>query len=385
MAHWDREWAIAGVGLALAATGWWVGSSLLAIGGLLASATIAALWVWQRQALSSVTYDRRLGRTHALFGEEVALEIEVVNDKLLPLTWLHVGDQVPAGLEIRGASVRIAANGRRYEMHHLLPLLPYERVRRKMTVVCTNRGEHVFGPGVIESGDPVGLHRNERRIAGVERLLVYPKIFRLEMPPFVARLALGDRRGDPRLSGDPSRVAGVREYRQGDPLRHVDWRATARSTLLLVKEYEPTAALQMAVFADIRIPPGSGGPEGKEAVEFVVSVTASIVADLVRRKIPTALYSSGAVSGHPIAHRARTRSRIPAGDARIAGSGIAIWENLQRCRAIAGDRQPAPRHEPPCHIPRLRRRPERMPGRGPPAFARGSAVDRHRPWRADAS
>ena len=227
--RWRYEWTVAAAGLGVAAVGWWQHSSLLAVGGLLVAATVAILWVWQKEALSSVSYERTLDRHRALFGEEVSLEIEVVNDKLLPLTWLHVEDQIPTGLEIRGAAVRIAANGRRYEMHHLFPMLPYQRVRRTMKVVCTNRGEHTFGPGRVESGDPLCLHRQDMRLRDVDRLLVYPKMFRVDAPATIGRLPLGDRRGDPRLAGDPSRVAGVREYQQGDPLRHVDWRATART------------------------------------------------------------------------------------------------------------------------------------------------------------
>jgi uncharacterized protein (DUF58 family) len=310
---WEREWTVAAAGVALALAGWLARSSLLAIGGLLVAATVIGLWIWQQQSLASVTYDRRLGRNRALFGEEIPLEIEVVNDKLLPLTWLHVEDQVPGGLQVKGATLRLAANGRRHEMHHLLPMLPYQRVRRTMTVVCTNRGEHTFGPGHIESGDPFCLRRRDRRIPRVDRILVYPKIFRVDALEVIGRLSLGDRRGDPRLAGDPSRVAGVREYRPGDPLRHVDWRATARGGSLLVREYEPTAALQLALFSDIRIVGDTGALSARDAVEFTLAVTASLVADLVERKVPTGLYSSATVAGRPVVHHAgRGAESLPA-------------------------------------------------------------------------
>jgi uncharacterized protein (DUF58 family) len=300
--RWEPEWTAVVVGVALAAIGSWVHSTLLAIGGLLIASTMAALWLWQRESLTSVSYERRLDRRRALFGEEVRLELEVVNDKLLPLTWLHVEDQVPWALEVRGAAVHVAAGGRRHEMHHLIPMLPYQRVIRRMTVVCTTRGLHTFGPGELESGDPLCLRRRQSRIRQLDTLLVYPKILRLEPAAVAGLLPLGERRGDPRLAGDPSRVSGVREYRPGDPLRHVDWRATARTGALLVREHEPTSALRVAVFSDIKHSGSGRWHFESDAVELVVSITASLLADLSGMKVPTGLYSSGTAGGRPLVH-----------------------------------------------------------------------------------
>ena len=249
----DVEWLMVAAGLALAGVGWAVHLTLLALAGMLVAVTAAVLWVWQHECLTGVSYHRTLGQQRATFGEEVTLELEFVNDKLLPLTWLHVQDEVPAALTIRGGMVQLDVSGRRGELHHLLPMLPFQRIRRRLTVVCDQRGELKFGPALLRSGDPIGVRQQEARVSDTVDLLVYPKLFLLPAPPVVSRLAWGDRRAPPRVAADPSRAAGVREYRPGDALRHVDWRATARSTALLVREFEPTATWRIAVFADIRV------------------------------------------------------------------------------------------------------------------------------------
>src|ERR1700733_10860111 len=94
----DGEWWAAAAALAVAGVGWGVHDTLLALAGTLGAVTAVVMWVWQRECLTGVTYRRTLSRRRATFGEEVALDIELVNDKLLPLTWLHVADNVPPSL-----------------------------------------------------------------------------------------------------------------------------------------------------------------------------------------------------------------------------------------------------------------------------------------------
>ncbi len=144
-------------------------------------------------------------------------------------------------------------------------------------------------------------------------MLVYPKLFRLATPPIVSRVPWGDQRAAPEVAGDPSRVAGVREYRPGDALRHVDWRATARSNALLIREFEPSATWRIAVFADVRVP--RQGTVGRaDVAEFLIAVTASVVADMAGKGVATGLYSSGTVRGRPTvaATCERTPGALPA-------------------------------------------------------------------------
>ncbi len=309
----DVEWLVVGAGLVLAGVGWAEHLTLLALAGTLVALTAAVLWVWQRHCLTGVSYHRALDQQRATFGEEVTLELDFVNDKLLPLTWLHVEDGVPAGLTIRGGLTRPDISGRREELHHLLPMLPFQRIRRRLTVVCDQRGDLTFGPAVMRSGDPIGIHQHETRIRDVVQLLVYPKIFRLPDPAVVSRLAWGDQRATPDVAGDPSRAAGVREYRPGDALRHIDWRATARGNALLVREFEPSATWRIAVFADIRLPDRTRTSSGADVAEFVIAVTASVVAATAARGVATGLYSSGSVQGHSVARPPSTAPGALAG------------------------------------------------------------------------
>lgn len=297
----DGEWKVAGLGLALAIGGWWAKSILLAMAGVVVVLTALVLWITQRECLTGVRYRRQLAQHRANFGEEVALDVELVNDKLLPLTWLHVEDLMPMALTIRGGTVVSTRSERTRELQQVLPMLPFQRIRRHLVVVCDRRGVHGFGPAHLRSGDPIGYRQRHGSVQSTEEILVYPKVFRLETAGIASRVPLGDFRSRRRFLGDPSRVAGVREYRAGDPLRHIDWRATARSTSLLVREFEPTTALRVATFVDFSVPQQRWDAPDPPELEFTVAVGASIISDLAARRVPVGLYAAATVEGRGIA------------------------------------------------------------------------------------
>ncbi len=299
-------WWAASLLVALAAVGWAIHSVPLALAGTLGAITVLAGWVWQRECLTNLTYRRTISQVRATFGEEISLGIEIVNDKLLPLMWLHVEDIVPTSLTIRGGTIDDAVSRRDAVLHLLLPLLPFGRVRRRLTIVCDRRGTYSFGPVRLESGDPIGYGRRIARLTDVDRLLVYPKVFALEPPNMASRMLLGEQRSSSIHLGDPSRVAGVRDYRPGDPLRHVDWRASARSPSLLVRVYEPTTSPRVAIFVDLHAPPARGTVPFLDLTEFTVALGASVVTDLSARGIGVGLYSTGTMDGNPLAHAPST-------------------------------------------------------------------------------
>ena len=70
-------------------------------------------------------------------------------------------------------------------------------------------------------------------------------------PPGRERLAadrpLGERKGRDRIFEDPLRFAGLRDYRPGDSLRRIDWKASARRQALQSRVYEPSSTLHLLV------------------------------------------------------------------------------------------------------------------------------------------
>ena len=93
-----RSIAWAGLaGLALAAL---LHSSALVFAALAAAAFAALVVTTRRHAFTALTFERTLSRRVAPWGSELEITMSVTNAKLLPLVWMRVRDEWPAGLEL---------------------------------------------------------------------------------------------------------------------------------------------------------------------------------------------------------------------------------------------------------------------------------------------
>ncbi|HEX6512280.1 MAG TPA: DUF58 domain-containing protein [Chloroflexota bacterium] len=288
----NRWWLIvlaAGAGLGVR-----LGQPLLTLAGLFGLLLAGAGWLWQRHCLTGVEYARSLSASHALWGEEVVLSLRIANRKLLPLTWLEAEERVPVSLPIPRARVVEAPNATGAYLRNLLPMLPYEQVIRRYVIPCRRRGLFEFGPAALRSGDLLGFTSRTAAVPAVDRLIVYPKLFELDAPAPASRRIVGARRAPRVILTDPSRTIGVRSYQAGDTLRHVEWRASARSPELLVRVFEPTTDLALAIFLNFRFPTFSWSSEDAPELEFAISLAASLARWGLERKYPVGVFGNAA-------------------------------------------------------------------------------------------
>lgn len=219
---------------------------LLVVGSLVALIWIAAR-VWERYGFRRVNYERELGRRRAFIGDTLEYTVALNNDKPLPLIWVEVQDPFPEGLELPGAVVRGATL--ETNRHHSITtsLLPYQRATWKFPMRCTRRGYHRIGPVRMRSGDIFGFSSSETRRTEVENVLVYPRIVDIESLLTPPQNPFGLTKGRLPLYQDTNRVKGQREYLPSDPMKHIDWKATARVGQLQTKAFEPSVSLNMVV------------------------------------------------------------------------------------------------------------------------------------------
>lgn len=238
---------------------WPVVSGLLVFVGLLVSnglllvvgSLVALVWlatrIWERYCFRKVTYERDVGRRRAFIGDTMDYTVALNNDKPLPLIWVEAQDSFPEGLELTGAVVR----GETLETnrHHSITtsLLPYQRASWKFTMRCLRRGYHRIGPVRMRSSDIFGFAAMETRFANVDEILVYPRVIDFDELLSPPQHPFGSSRGRMPLYHDTNRVKGQRDYRPDDPLKYIDWKATARVRQLQTRVFEPAVSLTMVV------------------------------------------------------------------------------------------------------------------------------------------
>lgn len=166
------------------------------------------------------------------------------------------------------------------------------------TKPCQKRGVYRLGPVILESGDPFGFFAQKRTLPVEGRMVVYPRIFDLIDFPILPvgstaqlGLASGRRQSD---SGD---YFANREYQEGDALRTVHWRATARMNQLIVKQFEKLASSEVTLLLDLH--PGSNLGKGSESVlEVGIRLIGSIAKHLMLSDVLVQFIAEGEESLH---------------------------------------------------------------------------------------
>jgi uncharacterized protein (DUF58 family) len=208
--------------------------------------------LWSRYSLQRIEYKRQVSSGRVFFGENITLDITVTNRKFLPLPWLHIEEEIPEELILLKGKTFSSAKADRSVLSNFLSIGWYHRMTRRYPFKCARRGIFFFGPTTIKSGDPFGFFRNQTTLESQDQLIVYPRILALEELGIPSRHPFGDLRVRRHLFEDPVLVMTTRDYVTGDPLKHIHWKATARSQNIQSRVFEHTTTVDMALFLDTR-------------------------------------------------------------------------------------------------------------------------------------
>ena len=275
---WQRiVLAVAAVGFLLAAVVMRLSFFAFALYALGALSLFAYLMTWS--ALDSLATERHSTRRDVQVGESIVVTVAVRNDKPLPTLWLVAEDLVPRGLKASGAFARATL------------LMPFASCRLRYRLDCARRGYFRVGPVLFETGDFFGLNRRFATGAKPHYVTVYPRVVPLEKYAIPTFRPLGETVVRRRLLDDPTRLAGVREYRTGDPLRRIHWKATARTGELHSRLYEASTLIGAHLVLDFGRAAWEGGDP--ERAELAVTAVASIASHLADRKQQVGLTTNG--------------------------------------------------------------------------------------------
>ncbi|MCX7865931.1 DUF58 domain-containing protein [Limisphaera sp. VF-2] len=158
-----------------------------------------------------------------------------------------------------------------------LPVLaPNQIGEATLEAVVWRRGLLELREVLVARTDPFGLVRVFRRVPAPQKLVVLPRRY------FVPPLALP---GLPRYQlggvalasqvGQSDEFISLRDYRRGDPIRHIHWRSWAKVGRPIVREFEDEFFVRHALVLDTFMP-----WEHHEAFEAAVSVAASLACSL---------------------------------------------------------------------------------------------------------
>lgn len=93
---------------------------------------------------------------------------------------------------------------------------------------------------------------------------------------------LGERESARRVYEDPFAFSSIRPYTIQDPMKSINWKATAKTGDLMVNTYASTTAVRVKIFLDVSADPGN--PFGDSLRELGIAMAASLIRILVKQQ-----------------------------------------------------------------------------------------------------
>ncbi|MGN1163451.1 MAG: DUF58 domain-containing protein [Candidatus Ornithospirochaeta sp.] len=152
---------------------------------------------------------------------------------------------------------------------------------RRSVIRCTTsiegleRGVYTISGGEISSTDLFSIDEYSLGIYSDSILHVYPSRKKMFGRSFAYRGYLGNVLSKERGLEDPFEVKSIRPYLPTDPMRNVNWKATARTGSMKVNQYEWTTEESVMVVLDLY---GGSDVEKEELIRYVSSFSALILA-----------------------------------------------------------------------------------------------------------
>jgi uncharacterized protein (DUF58 family) len=131
-------------------------------------------------------------------------------------------------------------------------LAPGQRCRLVTTITPTRRTELHAGRVTLRSAGPFGLASRQGNHDVPWQLRVLPGFpSRRYLPEKLSKLRLLDGRTAARTRGQGTEFDSLRDFVEGDDVRSIDWRATARRSTVVVRTWRPERDRRLVLVLDV--------------------------------------------------------------------------------------------------------------------------------------
>ena len=241
----------------------------------------AVSYIWARQLDKGLNVMRDNSEIKTVSFEKLTISFTIINNSRFPALLCYVLDNVPYLHVFEKKNER------------LLRLRAFEKKRIFYQVNSMNRGLFTAGPILIKTSDPLGLFQVIKEIECTQRILVRPARIQLKTIPLPG-LPQGSIKINNPIYEDITMRRAIREYKSGDELKRINWRASAKFNALFTNEYENTFDSPFFVFLNLAKDDYSlhlRHEKGEKAIEIAASIIN--IAARLKQRCGFAAYGSG--------------------------------------------------------------------------------------------
>lgn len=189
-------------------------------------------------------------KDRAVEGETLILKESITNRKILPIPMVNLKFKVSRYLRFKDSDSREVTDY--YNRNELFSLLMYQRITRRLSFQCTRRGVYEIKTASLVGS---GLLLSEEYLDEIEtdtRLIVYPRCVNMSLFHRRFETLLGNVATQRFINEDPFTFRGIREYSMGDPMKKINWKASAKTFDWKVNVHDFTVEQEMELYLNLQ-------------------------------------------------------------------------------------------------------------------------------------
>ncbi|MCX7773589.1 MAG: DUF58 domain-containing protein [Clostridia bacterium] len=254
---------------------------------------VAQALFFRKMGLTAVKCARGFSSRFSYAGDEIVMWEEITNSRPVPVPLLVLESRIDKALGLSSA-VDLEANQSNYHKS-VFSMLPFSKIVRKHKVKLLKRGYFEMKFVTVSAYDLLGFSKvsdNEMPVNAV--VTVYPSFLNLEEMKFPSHSFLGDTVVRRWIIDDPFINAGVREYQPTDPMKQINWSATARTGTLQVNQHDFTSNTKLLILLNIDTSEHQwNAPTDSALLENAISLCATIAKYAIEKGMEVGFSSNG--------------------------------------------------------------------------------------------
>ncbi|MBO4637800.1 MAG: DUF58 domain-containing protein [Clostridiales bacterium] len=251
------------------------------------AASVEIAW-YRKHALKKLDLDVSFSKSVASYGEIIEVIEVAKNNKRLPLPFILLKFEAPQVLEFQDMTNTTLSDLLYRE--DMLTMKPFSKHTRKIKAKCTARGYYSFTRVNLTTSDLLLTGKITREFPADASITILPEIIDTEMQRSLWSVTYSEVYTRRTLLTDPFSFAGIREYQPWDPMRTVNWTATARAGDLMVNTNTSTTAKKVKVILNLEY---YNPKKSVSLLEKSISIAYSYVCELTHLGIPVELLTNG--------------------------------------------------------------------------------------------
>lgn len=257
---------------------------------LLGMLLVSALWEiyyssrWSREVTVKLWFE-----ADAVYaGQETKLYEVIENRKGMPIPVLEVGFHTRKELDFAGVE-NTSVSDYLYK-RDVFSVLGRQKITRELPVKCTKRGRYLASDADITTHTLLYRKHYSRAVGTEAELYVYPKMTEVSEIVTMCERMLGTLQCARRLYEDPFAFRTIRNYTTDDPMKTINWKASAKTGSLMVNTYDSARSQKAMIFLDVA---DTGILKYEDLVEESIALAATLMRRLMRQNIEVGFAFNG--------------------------------------------------------------------------------------------